>query len=116
MRRQLPHAEILRLRSLVHRGRATPKRVLRSAVRPARALDFLVRQGDNGIVWNILSYWHATDAPTPIERWVALDDDAFFETFDMSRDAFEALPCWRQVALKERAGFYPPGFWHERFY
>ena len=116
MRRQLPHVEILRLRSLVHRGRATPKRVLRSAVRPARALDFLVRQGDNGIVWNILSYWHATDAPTPIERWVALDDNAFFETFDMSRDAFAALPCWRQVALKERAGFYPPGFWHERFY
>ena len=116
MRRQLPHAEILRLRSLVHRGRATPKRVLRSAVRPARALDYLVRQGDNGIVWNILSYWHATDAPTPIERWVALDDDAFFKTFDMSRGAFEALPCWRQVALKEREGFYPPGFWHERFY
>ena len=116
MRRQLPHAEILRLRALVHRGRATPKRVLRSAVRPARALNFLVRQGDNGIVWNILSYWHATDAPTPIERWVALDDNAFFETFDMSRDAFAALPCWRQVALKERAGFYPPGFWHERFY
>ena len=77
MRRQLPHAEILRLRSLVHRGRATPKRVLRSAVRPARALGFLVRQGDNGIVWNILSYWHATDAPTPIERWFALDDDAY---------------------------------------
>ena len=50
----------------------------RSPVRgaAARALDFLVRQGDNGIVWNILTYWHATDAPTPIERLVALDDDA----------------------------------------
>ena len=26
-----------------------------------RALNFLVRQGDNGIVWNILSFWRATD-------------------------------------------------------
>ena len=32
------------------------------------------------------------------------------------RGAFEGLPCSRQVALKEREGFYPPGFWHERFY
>ena len=28
--------------------------------RSRQALDFLVRQGDNGIVWNILSYWRAT--------------------------------------------------------
>ena len=98
------------------RDRVTDYFQQRPGLMVARALDFLVRQGDNGIVWNILSFWHATNAPTPIERWVALDDDAFFETFDMSRDAFEALSCSRQVALKERAGFYPAGFWHERFY
>ena len=117
---RVAHKQILRIRSLVARGRIKLNRPRRRPrghdARQQRALDFLVRQGDNGIVWNILSYWHATDAPTPIERWVALDDDAFFETFDMPRDAFEALPCWRQVALKERAGFYPAGFWHERFY
>ena len=28
--------------------------------RQERALEFLVRQGDNGIVWNILSFWRAT--------------------------------------------------------
>jgi len=26
-----------------------------------RALSFLAMQGDNGIVWNILSYWRATN-------------------------------------------------------
>ena len=25
-----------------------------------RALEFVLRQGDNGIVWNILSYWRET--------------------------------------------------------
>ena len=60
-----PHRIVLRLRSLVARGRARldrPRR-RRPRGRDARqegALDFLVRQGDNGIVWNILSYWRAT--------------------------------------------------------
>ena len=60
-----PHRMVLRLRSLVARGRARldrPRR-RRPRGRDARqegALDFLVRQGDNGIVWNILSYWRAT--------------------------------------------------------
>ena len=59
-----PHRMVLRLRSLVARGRAKPARTRhRTSGMPARsrqALDFLVRQGDNGIVWNILSYWRAT--------------------------------------------------------
>ena len=26
-----------------------------------RALAFIAKQGDNGVVWNILSYWRASD-------------------------------------------------------
>ena len=46
-----PHKQILRLRSLVARGRT------RERLATTRAIRFIVRQGDNGIVWNILSYW-----------------------------------------------------------
>ena len=56
---RLAHKEVLRLRSLVVRGRAklrTRRRRDRHA-RQKRALDFVVRQGDNGIVWHILSFW-----------------------------------------------------------
>ena len=56
---RLAHKQVLRLRSLVVRGRAK----LPSSRRHARrelALNFLVRQGDNGIVWNIRSYWRET--------------------------------------------------------
>ena len=48
------HKQILRLRSLVARGRA------RERLATSRAMKFIVRQGDNGIVWNILSYWRET--------------------------------------------------------
>ena len=62
---RLAHKEVLRLRSLVARGRVKlPSRTRRSPrgrdVRQERALEFIVRQGDNGIVWNILSYWRET--------------------------------------------------------
>ena len=58
-----PHRSVLRLRSLVSRGRATLRR--RRSRRRARgsdaqaehAIEFLVKLGDNGIVWNILSFW-----------------------------------------------------------
>jgi hypothetical protein len=58
-----PHRSVLRLRSLVSRGRATLKR--RRSRRRARgrdaqvehAIEFLIKLGDNGIVWNILSFW-----------------------------------------------------------
>ena len=52
---KLPHKQILRLRSLAARGRT------RERLATTRAIRFLVRQGDNGIVWNILSFWRATN-------------------------------------------------------
>ena len=51
---------------LVARGRVKlPSRTRRRSprgrqARQARALEFVVRQGDNGIVWNILSFWRET--------------------------------------------------------
>ena len=63
---KLAHKEVLRLRSLVARGRVKlPSRTRRRSprgreARQARALEFVVRQGDNGIVWNILSFWRET--------------------------------------------------------
>ena len=63
---KLAHKEVLRLRSLVARGRVKlPSRTRRRSqrgrdARQKRALEFVVRQGDNGIVWNILSYWRET--------------------------------------------------------
>ena len=56
----------MRLRSLVARGRVKlPSRTRRRSprgrdARQKRALEFVVRQGDNGIVWNILSFWRET--------------------------------------------------------
>ena len=63
---RLPHKQVLRLRSLVARGRVKlPSRTRRRSprgrdARQKRALEFVVRQGDNGIVWNILSFWRET--------------------------------------------------------
>ena len=62
---RLAHKEVLRLRSLVARGRVKLPRARRRSprdrgVRQERALAFVARQGDNGIVWNILSFWRAT--------------------------------------------------------
>ena len=64
--KRAPHREVLRLRSLVARQRAAA--IFRddaSYDRPARVAAFLCRRGgptrpDNGVVWNILSYWNAT--------------------------------------------------------
>ena len=49
------HKQILRLRSLVARGRA------RERLAATPAIKFMLRQGDNGIVWTILSFWQATN-------------------------------------------------------
>ena len=63
---RLPHKQILRLRSLFARGRATlaraPRRTLRcyGAARHDPAVEFLVKLGDNGVVWRILEFWQAT--------------------------------------------------------
>ena len=56
---RLAHKEVLRLRSVVARGRAK-LRTRRRRSRDACALEFTLRQGDNGIVWHILSYWRET--------------------------------------------------------
>ena len=66
-RGKLTHRSVLRLRSLVSRGRATLRR--RRSRRRARgsdaqaehAITFLIKLGDNGIVWNILSFWKETN-------------------------------------------------------
>ena len=60
------HRQILRIRSLVAHGRAKLPRTRRRSprsrdARQKRALEFLMRQGDNGIVWTILSFWQATN-------------------------------------------------------
>ena len=50
-------------RALRHRRDVVPVKGTRRPRGPHKwkaALTFLAKQGDNGIVWNILSYWRAT--------------------------------------------------------
>ena len=49
------HKEILRLRSLITRGRA------RERLAATPAIKFILRRADNGVLWNILSFWRATE-------------------------------------------------------
>ena len=61
----LAHKEVLRLRSLVSRGRAFPVRKQRRRPRGRDArqdgvVTFLCKLGDNGVVWKILEFWQAT--------------------------------------------------------
>ena len=49
------HKQILRLRSLVVRGRA------RERLATSRAMKFILRRADNGVLWTILSFWQATN-------------------------------------------------------
>ena len=44
--------------------------------------------------------------PDKIFQFAAMDDAAFRETFGMDRAAFEALPQWRQIALKKEKGLF----------
>ena len=46
-----PHRDVLAYRGLAQRGKLSTEH---------RALNFLAKQGDNGIVWTVLSYWRAT--------------------------------------------------------
>ncbi|CAH0365226.1 unnamed protein product [Pelagomonas calceolata] len=61
-RARAPHREILALRSLAMRGYITPyqRRRTRGAEHKI-AIAFVARLGDNGIVWNILSFWRDPD-------------------------------------------------------
>ena len=52
-------ADVMRLRSLVARGRATPKKWSPRG-HDRRAIEFIVKIGDNGIAWKILSFWKET--------------------------------------------------------
>ena len=47
-----PHRDVLACRGLAQRGKLSTEH---------RALNFIARQGDNGIVWTVLSYWRATN-------------------------------------------------------
>ena len=47
-----PHRTVLACRGLAQRGKLSTEH---------RALNFIARQGDNGIVWTVLSYWRATN-------------------------------------------------------
>ena len=47
-----PHRDVLACRGLAQRGKLATEH---------RALNFIARQGDNGIVWTVLSFWRATD-------------------------------------------------------
>ena len=55
-----PHREVLLLRGLAMRGHLVPRRRTRGAAEWKAAVAFLARQGDNGVVWNVLSFWRAT--------------------------------------------------------
>jgi hypothetical protein len=65
---RLPHKEVLRLRSLISRGRARPRRepilerdiLEKRAAAAYRSIVFLCKLGDNGVVWKILEFWQAT--------------------------------------------------------
>ena len=46
------HRDVLACRGLAQRGKLATEH---------RALNFIARQGDNGIVWTVLSYWRATE-------------------------------------------------------
>ena len=57
-----PHREVLALRGLAMRGHLTPRgtRRTRRTQQWEAAVAFLARHGDNGVVWNVLSFWRAT--------------------------------------------------------
>ena len=59
-----PHREVLMLRGLAMRGHLAPKgtRRTRGAQKWKAAAAFLARLGDNGVVWNVLSFWRDTGA------------------------------------------------------
>ena len=57
-----PHREVLALRGLAMRGYLAPRGTRRTRrTQPwEAAVAFLARHGDNGVVWNVLSFWRAT--------------------------------------------------------
>jgi len=61
-RARCPHREILALRGLAMRGYIAPYQRRRTRGAEYKiAIAFVARLGDNGIVWNILSFWRDAD-------------------------------------------------------
>ena len=61
-RARAPHREILALRSLATRGYIIPYQKRRTRATDWQAVvAFVARLGDNGVVWNILSFWRDAD-------------------------------------------------------
>jgi hypothetical protein len=56
-----PHREVIALRGLAMRGHLVPRRRTRGSQKWTAAAAFLARLGDNGVVWNVLSFWRATN-------------------------------------------------------
>ena len=58
-----PHREVLALRGLAMRGHLAPRgtRRTRRTQQWEAAVAFLARHGDNGVVWNVLSFWRAAE-------------------------------------------------------
>ena len=57
-----PHREVLMLRGLAMRGHLMPRRRTRGTAQWTAAAAFLARLGDNGVVWNVLSFWRDAGA------------------------------------------------------
>ncbi len=57
-----PHREVLALRGLAMRGHLMPRRRTRGTAEWTAAVAFLARLGDNGVVWNVLSFWRDAGA------------------------------------------------------
>ena len=57
-----PHREVLLLRGLAMRGHLIPRRRTRGTAEWTAAVAFLARLGDNGVVWNVLSFWRDAGA------------------------------------------------------
>ena len=57
-----PHREVLMLRGLAMRGHLMPRRRTRGTAEWTAAVAFLARLGDNGVVWNVLSFWRDAGA------------------------------------------------------
>ena len=64
-----PHRDVLACRGLAQRGKLRTEH---------RALNFIARQGDNGIVWNILSFWRD---PDDVEE-ITLDNGDVVRVYD----------------------------------
>ena len=58
-----PHRKVLALRGLAMRGHLAPRgtRRTRGTQQWKAAVAFLARHGDNGVVWNVLSFWRAAE-------------------------------------------------------